>query len=180
MPKKLNKIFIVGFMCSGKTTIGRLLAERLNLKFKDSDAEIEEIYRKSPSDIIKKQGLGYFRKIEEKTVKELIKDQNIVIAMGGGIMASKKWPEYLRNKGLSVYLSCAAHELKKRLLKAKNARPLIGGGNSKKVGERIKKLLAKRRRYYRKADLKLSVTKLSPVKAVKKIKKLINSYAKEI
>ena len=172
--EKMNRIFLIGFMCSGKTITGALLAKKLNLRFKDSDAEIEKIYKKSPSAIIKEKGIRCFRKLEEKTVKELIKNKNIIIAMGGGIMALKKWSEYLENKGLSVYLSCSSEELKKRLLKKENARPLIGKRDSKETGARIKKLLAKRSPYYNKADLKLSVTKLSPAQTAREIEKLIN------
>ena len=128
--KKLNRIFLIGFMCSGKTITGKLLAKRLNLRFKDSDAEIEKFYGESPSVIIKKKGIRYFRKIEEKTVKNIIKKENIIVAMGGGIMALKKWTEYLKDKGISVYLSCSAEELKRRLLNPKNKRPLIGQGRS--------------------------------------------------
>ncbi len=168
-----DRIFLIGFMCSGKTISGALLAKRLNLKFKDSDAEIEKIYKKNPSVIIKEQGIKYFRFIEEKTVKGIIKNKNIIVAMGGGIMAIKKWNEYLRDKGLAIYLSCSIEELKKRLLKEENTRPLIGKGSSKEIGKKIKNLLAKRLPYYNKADLKLSVTKLSPDQTAREIEKLI-------
>ncbi|MBU2529422.1 MAG: AAA family ATPase [Elusimicrobia bacterium] len=176
--KKLNKIFLIGFMCSGKTVAGKLLAKRLNLKFKDSDKEIEKIYKKKISAIIQEDGINYFRQIEEKTVKKLINKQNIIIAMGGGIMSCKPWPEYLKGKGLSVYLSCSIEELKKRLLIKENTRPQIGKDSAKKTGDAIKKLLIKRLPYYNKADLKLSVTKLSPTQTARKIEKLI-IYAKE-
>ncbi len=173
--KNINRIFLIGFMCSGKTITGALLAKRLKLKFKDSDTEIEKIYKKSISAIIKESGLTHFRRIEEKTVKQLIKNQNTIVAMGGGIMALKKWNKYLKDKGISVYLSCSAKELKRRLLKIENERPLIGKGGEKE--ERIKKLLTKRAPYYNKADFRISVTKLSPAQTARKIEKLI-SHAK--
>jgi shikimate kinase len=175
--KNINRIFLIGFMCSGKTITGALLAKRLKLKFKDSDTEIEKIYKKSVSAIIKEEGLRHFRKIEEKTVKQLIKNQNTIVAMGGGIMALKKWNKYLKEKGTSVYLSCSAEELKRRLLKIENERPLIGKGTAKEKEERIKKLLTKREPHYNKADFTISVTKISPAQTARKIEKLI-SHAK--
>ena len=131
--KNINRIFLIGFMCSGKTITGKLLAKKMNLKFFDSDAEIEKIYKKSVSIIIKEKGIRYFRNIEEKTVKRLIKNKNIIVAMGGGIMALKKWNEYLKDKGISVYLSCSIKELKKRLMMKKNSRPLINKGTKKET-----------------------------------------------
>ncbi|MEA3307846.1 MAG: shikimate kinase [Elusimicrobiota bacterium] len=171
----LENIFLIGFMCSGKTSAGALLAKKLKRKFKDSDAELEKTYKKSPAKIIKKKGIRYFRVLEEKTVKKIIKEKNIIIAMGGGIMASKKWNKYLKDKGSSVYLSCSIEELKKRLLKTKEDRPLIGKGSGKEIGLKTKELLAKRAPYYNKANFKLSVTKLTPAQTAKKIERIIKT-----
>ncbi len=173
--EKLSRIFLTGFMCSGKTITGALLAKKLKRKFKDSDAELEKTYKRSPAEIIKKEGIRYFRVLEENTVKKIIKEKNIIVAMGGGIMASKKWTDYLKDKGLSVYLSCSIEELKRRLLTPGNERPLINKGTAQENGKTIKKLLAKRTPHYNKADFRVSVTKLSPAKAAKKIGEIIKT-----
>jgi shikimate kinase len=150
------KIVLLGYMASGKTTVGKILAEKINFEFIDLDHYIELNEQATVSELFKKKGEIYFRKIESTYLKSILEsNKNIVLALGGGT------PCYGNNIKLindaiscvSIYLQASVVTLSARLLKSKNTRPLIAHLNTKpKLMEFVGKHLFEREYYYRQSN----------------------------
>jgi len=153
-----NNIYITGFMGSGKSTVGKILADKLGFRFIDLDRVIEIDQGKKIKDIFKIGGEKYFRDIETKVVDKIYKNKNCVFACGGGIVKRKENMDIIRKRGAVVYLEISVQDALERLKYVKD-RPLLEVGQRE---ETIKKLLAKRDVMYRKyADLVVSNFKRS-------------------
>ena len=142
--KKENNIFLVGLMGSGKTTIGKIIAKKLNYKFIDSDALIEEKTGVKVPLIFEYEGESGFRKRETKILSEIIKMNSIVLATGGGIILSKTNRQLLSKSSVVIYLNATIKELVKRLANDKE-RPLIQNVNKEK---KLKELIEHRGKLY--------------------------------
>lgn len=119
----MNPICLVGFMGSGKTTIGRMVAERLHLKWIDLDQFIEERLETSISDVFENKGEAYFRKIETECLEQVLKKPGSVISTGGGVITTPQNRELLA-KMHTIYLEYSFNTLYKRI-KGDSARPLV-------------------------------------------------------
>jgi len=150
------KIILLGYMASGKSTIGRLLVKIFGYKFIDLDSFIEKREEKSISDIFKDKGEVYFRKTENVYLKELLSTQEkCIISLGGGT------PCYANNMQLikedkdtiSFYLETSIKEIVKRLMTEKEERPLVSQiGSTGSMTEFVAKHLFERNPFYSKAD----------------------------
>ena len=149
--EKLGKknICLIGLMGSGKSVIGKLLAQELRLRHYDSDKLIEKKLNKSINQIFTDQGESYFRNIEEDIVLSLLDKKNCVISLGGGSILSELTRKALFINSFSVYLKVDIEILYERLKKSKK-RPLI---NNKDIKEKLIHLTQERNKYYRKANL---------------------------
>ena len=154
------KIILLGYMGSGKTTIGIQLAKKLFLNFTDLDEFIEEKEQKSIKEIFEQKGEIYFRKIEHKYLKQFIKEnESYVLSLGGGT------PCYVGNldlilhdkNNLSFYLRGSISTLFKRLSENKFKRPLINDLSDNQLTEYIAKHLFERSIFYDKATYKISI-----------------------
>ena len=154
------KIILLGYMGSGKTTIGIQLAKKLFLNFTDLDEFIEEKEQKSIKEIFEQKGEIYFRKIEHKYLKQFIKEnESYVLSLGGGT------PCYAGNldlilhdkNNLSFYLRGSISTLFKRLSENKFKRPLINDLSDNQLTEYIAKHLFERSVFYDKATYKISI-----------------------
>ena len=154
------KIILLGYMGSGKTTIGIQLAKKLFLNFTDLDEFIEEKEQKSIKEIFEQKGEIYFRKIEHKYLKQFIKEnESYVLSLGGGT------PCYAGNldlilhdkNNLSFYLRGSISTLFKRLSENKFKRPLINDLSDNQLTEYIAKHLFERSIFYDKATHKISI-----------------------
>ena len=152
---KINKknICIMGLMGSGKSVIGKDLSNYLNLKFYDTDKEIEIETKKSISAIFNDEGEAYFRKIEEKICLELLTYDNCVISLGGGSIINKKIRMAIKESSYSIYLKVKLNNLYKRL-KSSKKRPLLDKNKDNK--EILKNLYNERQKFYIKADFTVS------------------------
>lgn len=122
------KIILIGYMGSGKTLVGKSLAIKLNLPFKDLDEEIEKVEGISIPDIFSQKGEIYFRKLENQVLKKLLLlDKGFVLATGGGTPCyADSLPAMLNTQNAStVYLKTPIHVLCDRLIKEKENRPLL-------------------------------------------------------
>ena len=135
--QKSTRIFLIGPMGVGKTTIGRILAKDLRLDFVDCDVEIEERSGASIAWIFDVEGEEGFRERETQLLDELTARQNILIATGGGAVIKKKNREYLRDRGIVVFLDSSLDLLVKRTSRDKK-RPLLQNANPKEVLDKIK------------------------------------------
>ena len=148
----INKknICIMGLMGSGKSIIGKDLSKNLNLKFYDTDKEIELMTNKKISEIFKEEGESYFRDIEEKVCIEILTINNCVVSLGGGSIISKKIRKIIKKNSYSIYLQVKLNNLQNRL-KFSRKRPLLN--KSLNYSEILKNILKDRKKYYEKADL---------------------------
>lgn len=145
-------VYLIGMMGSGKTTVGKHLAQELNYRFIDTDQTIEAIAKKPISAIFEQEGEAYFRDLETRVLSELCVYTRSVISTGGGIISQKTNWSYLRD-GLIVWLDVDLEILKNRL--AQDAtRPLA---------DKLEALLEIRRPLYAQADISIRInSELTP------------------
>ena len=101
----MKNIVLTGFMASGKSSVGKILAEKLNIKFIDTDILIEQKLNKKISDIFKENGEQYFRQQETKVVEEISNLTSCLISCGGGVVLNKYNIELLRKNGIVAKLN---------------------------------------------------------------------------
>lgn len=140
-------VYLIGMMGSGKTTIGKYLAEDLNYRFMDTDMTIEAITKKPISNIFEQEGETYFRELEMKVLAEFSVYTRTVVSTGGGIIQQQLNWSYLRH-GLVVWLDVDLEILKKRLARDQS-RPLV---------DKLESLLENRRPLYAQADIRMNIT----------------------
>jgi len=146
MAKMLENIVLVGPMGSGKTTVGRRLADELGCDFFDSDHEIIDKTGVSIEHIFDIEGEKGFRSRESKMLSELSQKSGVVIATGGGIVLSPENRALLQQSGIVVYLASSIEQLLKRTSKSKNRPILEKSLNREKT---IRDILSAREAYYR-------------------------------
>ena len=182
IPKNLDnllndkKVFLVGFMAAGKTTVGKKIAKKLAVPFFDSDKEIENKFKMNINNIFDKYGESQFRKIEEKLILEYInnsKYNNFIMSLGGGAFISETIRKEIRKNGLSIWINTDIEIIKSRINNKKNTRPLL-----KKFDtiEKLEKLMTERSIYYSKADIKIDTIKNSKEKMANLILEKISNY----
>ena len=171
----INKknICIMGLMGSGKSIIGKDLSKNLNLKFFDTDNEIELMTNKKISAIFKEEGESYFRDIEEKICIEILTIDNCVVSLGGGSIISKKIRKIIKKNSYSIYLQVKLDNLQNRL-KFSRKRPLLNKNLNN--SEILKNILKDRQKYYEKADLIIN-NDGDRSQSLKEIKSQLKKYA---
>lgn len=140
-----DNIALIGFMGSGKTTIGKILAKYLDMKFIDIDKMISAREKKSIPEIFEEKGEQYFRKLEREIVLEESLNNNIVIATGGGVIIDNENIKNLKETSFIVYLDCTIECIYERVKNNKN-RPLL---NVENMFETIQELHKKREFLYK-------------------------------
>lgn len=141
----MNHIILIGFMGAGKTTIGKKLAEELEITFVDTDEMVEEQTGRKISDIFAEDGESYFRKLETEMLCQLLKrEEPCVIAVGGGLPMQPVNRPLLKELGKVVFLEAEVESLVLRL-QGDTSRPKLQGGN---LRERIKSLMEQRLEVY--------------------------------
>lgn len=140
-----DSIVLIGFMGSGKTTLGKWIAREHGYTFIDTDDMIEEQQCRSISDIFASEGEEYFRNLETEVIKNIAdKEDKVVISVGGGLPVREVNRGLMRRAGKVVYLKTSIDELERRL-KGDTKRPLLAGGD---VREKITNLMDKREALY--------------------------------
>ena len=155
------RIYLIGFMGSGKTHWGRLWAGVNELGFYDLDEAIEKTEQKSILDIFEKKGEDYFRKVESAELRKTDAYDNCVIACGGGTACFDNNIEWMNLHGLTIYLHAAPHELLDTIMKEKDKRPLLKKVNEAELLFFIEKKLEERKGFYEQAKLRLRVENLN-------------------
>ena len=172
MPR--NNLYLVGFMGTGKTTIGRELAKAMGRKFLDTDHVLEKRFGKSGNEIFAEDGEAVFREAEQALSLELAETENKVIGTGGGTIMDPVSLEAFEKSGLLLRLYTRQTNLIGRL-KRTSKRPLLAGETEEEVEAKIKKLLAEREEVYGKINLRLETTDLTPMIAAKKVHEFLRS-----
>ena len=150
-----NNIVLIGFMGTGKSSVGFRLAARLKKEFIDMDREIENVSGMSISDIFRRYGERRFRSEETLMSKKLSQRENLVIATGGGVVLAPENVAMLRQNGVIVLLEAGAEDIWNRVNRKKGTRPLLKSAASV---EDIEKLLAERAPYYNCADIRVDTS----------------------
>ena len=142
------RIFLIGFMGSGKSTLGAKLAHRIGYHYKDMDQLIEETAEMSIPSIFKEHGEEVFRKWEHDILLELCSREKLVIATGGGAPCYNDMIRIMNDHGITIYIKLPPPALKQRLVKSKTERPLIKGKSESELLEFITSLLSEREKFY--------------------------------
>ena len=162
---RMRNIVLVGFMGTGKTTTGRIIARRLGMDFADMDRILEERENKSISDIFDKNGEPYFRSLERGLVKELSKKTGMVIAAGGGVVLDSENIADYSGSGLVVCLKASSKVILDRVSSEKH-RPLL---ESRDKSEKILEILESRKSLYNAISCSVDTTNLTPADVVEKV-----------
>ena len=171
----MNNVYLMGFMGSGKSTVGRLLARRLGREFVDTDNLIEERTGKSIAGIFRAKGEAHFRELETLCITEVAKQKNLVVALGGGAPLKEENWQMLKRTGLSIYLKVAPQTVWERTQDDPD-RPLIAGKSRKEKLERIALLLEFREPYYSRANIVVENNHNNPDETVEGILRKLKPY----
>ena len=153
----MNRIFLIGYMGSGKTTVGQLLATQLGYGFIDMDNRIEGKLFKSVSQIFTELGEDQFRMLERQCLHEVAEFDHVVISTGGGVPCFFDNMEYMNKQGVTVYLKLSSADLAERLeLSHANKRPLLADRKGEELLHFISEGLAKREPFYSQAAYSVS------------------------
>ena len=156
----MMRIYLIGYMGAGKTTLGHFLADAMQLSFVDLDHFIESRYSKSVGQIFQEKGEEEFRRIETKMLHEVSSFENIVISTGGGTPVFYDNMDFMNRTGLTVYLKVSVEELVNRLDKAKSGRPLIRNKSKEELSAFVEETLKKREPVYLASQLIFSAEEL--------------------
>ena len=167
--KRTPGIYLVGFMAAGKTTIGRVLAERLGWHFVDLDEEIEAAEKLSIAQIFETRGEDEFRRLERAALRARVKTiecgRPTVLALGGGAFVAPANYDLIENNGITIWLDCP-FEVVRRRVEQTSHRPLA------RDAERFAQLYETRREAYARADYRLPIEGDDPVVAVDAVMRL--------
>lgn len=162
----MTRIFLIGYMGAGKTTLGRALAKEIGAEFIDLDCYIENRMRKSIAQIFAEKGEDGFRDIERRILHEAGEFENVVISTGGGTPCFFDNIEYMNRQGTTVFLDVPVERLFIRLSIARKKRPLIMNKNDEELRSFIVEQLEKRLPHYNKAAQRFKADKLEDVKQI--------------
>ena len=167
-----KNLVLLGMMAVGKTTLGKIVAKKQELKFIDIDASIEKKNSMTINEIFKKKGEKFFRMEEEKEVLKSLEKNNCVIALGGGAFMNKTLRENILKNSISIWLNVDIKTLNQRI-KWNRKRPLLKEENNQK---KIKELYAERKNIYKLANHKIACDNLSKKNIAEKIIALYEKY----
>ena len=156
----MKRIILVGYMGSGKTTVGRQLALALGLQFYDLDWYIEERYHKRIPQIFAEVGEEGFRDLERRMLHEVAEFENVVVSCGGGTPCFYDNMEYMNQQAETVYLKARPDVLAMHLKMGRTERPLIKGKSPEELEQYILTSLEQREPFYSKAKHTLDVSLL--------------------
>ena len=163
------RIYLTGYMGSGKSTIGKKLATKLGFLFIDLDNLIESKYRITIPDIFSKYDENAFRLVEHKTLQDTFTINNVVISTGGGTPCFYNNISLINQHGFSVYIQMHAKSLYDRLINSKKKRPLLADKSADEILDHIEKQLGERESYYLQSKLIIKGESLDIDKLVESI-----------
>jgi shikimate kinase len=163
------KIYLVGYMASGKSKLGKELSGITGLSFYDMDEGFEERYRIGIVDFFEKYGDDAFRRIEHQILFETTNLRDTIIATGGGTPCTDENMSFIKSQGISIYIRMNAHDLFTRLKSIKKKRPLLKDIPGDKLEQFIRDQVEEREHYYLQADHIID----GPVNNVEKLAEMI-------
>lgn len=158
----MHNIYLVGFMGTGKTSVGKALAARTGMRFVDLDELIEFKEKRSIPQIFAEKGEPYFRRVEKQTLREVAREDGFVVACGGGVVMDQDNVDIMQRTGKAVCLSASPDVILQRT-QGQSHRPLLNVGNPR---ERIEFLLKMRAPYYARIGEAIDTSCLSVAEVV--------------
>jgi shikimate kinase len=155
------KIFLIGFMGSGKTHWGGIWAKGLNISFFDLDKQIEEAEQKTVAEIFEKKGEAYFREKEAAALRSFAEKNNCIIACGGGTPCFDDNIQWMNENGITIYLQAAPQDILQRVMEEQSKRPLIKNLNEGELLFFIQQKLKEREPFYTQAKIILQTNVLA-------------------
>ncbi|WP_080902656.1 shikimate kinase [Parabacteroides sp. Marseille-P3160] len=149
----MKRIFLIGYMGAGKTTVGKILAGRLALSFIDLDHYIESRYHRTIGQLFTEKGEEEFRRIERAMLQEVADFEDVLISTGGGVPCFYDNMEFMNKVGTTVYLKVSVEELAARLEMCKGTRPVLQGRSGEELKGFIARNLGKRTSFYDQATI---------------------------
>ena len=172
-----ERVLLLGFMGSGKTRVGQLLAEGLGWSFRDFDQEIRARVGLPIPEIFLQHGEGFFRGMEERIGAELLLDREVVLASGGGWPTALGRMEEVGPSTFSVWLKVTAEEAVRRVREEGPTRPLLAVADPL---SRARALLEEREPFYRKASVAIDSMQDGPEELARRIQHLMNEKGREM
>ncbi len=169
-----DNVILTGFMGTGKSSLGKLLATKLGRPFIDIDKKIEDETQMSIPKIFEQYGEAHFRELEKNAVKELSERRGLVIATGGGTIKDEENLTLLKSSGVMICLTTEPEEILNRTAR-RGERPVLDGGGDERLAT-IKKLLAERKKFYDRADYQVDTTEWSPIQIIDDICKYLRQF----
>ncbi len=168
------KIFLLGFMGSGKTHWGRCLSTTLDMPWKDLDAEIVEKEGHSITDLFKVYGESHFRQLENHYLRTLSQEDPLLLSCGGGTPCYSDNMDFMNEKGLTIWLKVPVEVIVRRLKRKRYKRPLLKGMDERQLQDFVQRKLEERTVYYEQAQLIINPIKYSLKNLTEKIKSCTN------
>ena len=169
----MKNIFLVGFMGSGKSSIGKRLSKKLNLNHLDTDRIIEKQNSMSIKEIFNNKDEKFFRKEEFKLITTLSKTKNQIISTGGGLFCNNDIVKYINENSISIYLKYSSEILYERLKSNNEDRPILTHIKNEELKYFIDDLLGERDKYYKKSTITIECNDLTKEEILRKINSLI-------
>ncbi|MBO4779997.1 MAG: AAA family ATPase [Selenomonadaceae bacterium] len=169
-----HNVILTGFMGTGKTSLGKMLATKLGRPFVDIDKKIERAEHLSIPKIFERYGEEHFRELERAAVRELSSKRGLVIATGGGTIKDAENFRLLKSSGIVICLTADPEEIFRRTAR-RGERPVLDSGGSERLAT-IKKLLAERKEFYDRADYHVDTTDWSPLQIVEDICRYLRQF----
>ena len=163
----MRRIILIGYMGSGKTTVGKALSKETGMMFYDLDWYIESRMHKTVAQIFAERGEEGFRKIEYNMLHEVAEFEDVIISCGGGTPCFFDNIDYLNGQGDVCYLKATPEVLYKHLLMGKVERPLIKGKSPEELIKFITEQVGKREEFYTKARYTLDVSLMDSSEKIK-------------
>lgn len=161
----MKTIVLIGMMGSGKTTIGKLLGEKLTLRSIDIDVIIEQNEKRTVSEIFQNEGEKYFRNIERETIKKNFTNKNLIISLGGGAFEDQLTQELLLKNSTVIYLKTSPNVILERIKNNTN-RPLL---KNQMTVEKIQSIILQRQKNYELANITILTDNKNTDKIVEEI-----------
>lgn len=144
-------IFLIGYRCTGKTSVGKTLAEKLKWKSIDADEELVKEQGKAIADIVADQGWSAFRALETSVLKKICRKDQQVVATGGGVILDPENVQSMKEKGMCIWLKASPETIKDRIVKDQKTKEQRPSLTSQGLLEEIEEVLSKRIPLYKKA-----------------------------
>lgn len=169
----MKSIILLGYMCAGKTTVGRAVAKKLGCTFYDLDWYIEERFHTKVAHIFAEEGEARFRDLERRMLHEAAEFENVVLACGGGTPCFFDNMDYMNSVGHTFYMKASVQTLCDHIGMSRGERPLLKGKSSEELKEFVAAQLAEREPFYSQAQEIIDVNVLDSFDKIDHVADLI-------